>query len=165
MRIRCIQVVHCQTMSCRVTVLLQADIYTRQTNSATPSNDREPQRDARPSQTTLSMGVSCGAAAISIYNCGRQSDGQLCVKVRGHASSSSPSCDLSWLPSPGSPAGSRWGWTLLHSIGCSSSATNVLCSVMAILRTTSCRRELWARGILRTTDLRLHFSETPWAVG
>lgn len=91
-------------MSCRVTVLLQTDVYTRQTNSATPSNDREPQHDARPSQTTLSMGVSCGAAAISIYNCGRQSDGQLCVKVRGHASSSSPSCDLSWLPSPGSPA-------------------------------------------------------------
>lgn len=79
-------------------------VTSRQTNSATPSNDREPQHDARPSQTTLSMGVSCGAAAISIYNCGRQSDGQLCVKVRGHASSSSPSYDLSWLPSPGSPA-------------------------------------------------------------
>lgn len=96
-------------MSCRVTVLLQTDVYTRQTNSATPSNDREPQHDASKAITdNASMGVSCGAAAISIYNCGRQSDGQLCVKVRGHASSSSPSCDLSWLPSPGSPPALSW---------------------------------------------------------
>lgn len=119
--------------------------FTRQTNTATPS--RVTENYDMVQDKTLSMGVSCGAAAISIYcttAVDNQTDGQLCVKVRGHASRSSPS----WLPSPALSCSSVLASSTHSSrYRLQQRDANVLCSVIAILRTprvvASSARSVW----------------------
>lgn len=130
--------------------------FTRQTNTATPS--RVTENYYKVQDKTLSMGVSSGAAAISIYNCGRQSDRQTdsCV--------SRPEVTLQGHRPPGYHL--RLYLAPLFSPHPQAAAGRRECLVLSYCDSpdSSCGCELAACDILRT-DFPLHFSEILRATG